>query len=373
LSTEQRFEPMQKRRGIPSLDGMRAVSILLVFVAHATFTFPRELRNLRGWTIVGNASLGVSTFFVISGFLITTLLLKELDAFGTISLPRFYLRRAFRIFIPFYAYLAVLGAIWACGIVHLDAHSFAAAATYTWNYALRADGWFLAHAWSLSVEEQFYLFWPAVLLMLGRKRAIWFAVACIVASPFVRVATYVLAPGTRDHIGMMLHTRVDVLMAGSLLALLWTDDRFQSHLQRLFHNWIVGAVAVFLLVVSPILNNRFAGAYRLPIGFSTDALGIALLLAYVVKHPGSLAGRVLNSRVLMRIGVMSYSLYLWQQLFLTSFFGHFPLNIVLAFAIGELSYRLVESPSLRLREWLEARWSAMRMAAQSQEMAASAD
>ena len=141
----------------PSLDGLRAFSIVLVLIAHVSLQYPWLRRFVEH---VGN--YGVRIFFVISGFLITGLLLKELTKTGRISLKSFYIRRTLRIFPAFYVYvLTVVILAWA-GILILLPGDLLHAVTYTMNYHM-VRSWWLNHMWSLSVEEQFYLLWPTVL------------------------------------------------------------------------------------------------------------------------------------------------------------------------------------------------------------------
>src|SRR6185503_4239118 len=149
---------------IASLDGLRGISILMVLFGHLTGTrnfLPREFGRITG--DLGN--LGVRVFFIISGYLITSLLFHEIEKRGRVDLKGFYIRRVFRIFPAFYAYLAVIGAAAALGLVHLGRWDAVAAATYTVNY-VPDRAWVVGHIWSLSVEEQFYLLWPATLLLL---------------------------------------------------------------------------------------------------------------------------------------------------------------------------------------------------------------
>jgi len=143
-------------RSIPSLDGLRAASVAVVIVGHSLAYLHGEANRFPYLQLSELGQSGVDAFFVISGFLITYLLLKEKDATGTISLRNFYFRRFFRIFPPFYAYLAVVGILWVAGLARQDVRAFLSAATYTWNYAPHATSWLLAHTWSLSLEEQFY-------------------------------------------------------------------------------------------------------------------------------------------------------------------------------------------------------------------------
>src|SRR5687767_4093454 len=119
--------------------------------------------------------LGVSVFFVISGFLITRLLIEERRLHGKISLRGFFRRRVFRIIPAYFVFLAAMVVAWKLGRIDLSWPQVGAAAAFVWNYA-GLPGWTLAHTWSLAIEEQFYLFWPLVLALVGPRRALWFAI-----------------------------------------------------------------------------------------------------------------------------------------------------------------------------------------------------
>src|SRR5271156_4374885 len=121
-------------RNIPSLDGLRALSVFMVVSAHVSGELSRLIPVIPFWLYIVWGALGVQTFFVISGFLITHLLLKELNATGTISLKRFYFRRALRIFPAFYVYLAITLAVTLAGWTVGELRAFIVAGTYTWNY-----------------------------------------------------------------------------------------------------------------------------------------------------------------------------------------------------------------------------------------------
>jgi peptidoglycan/LPS O-acetylase OafA/YrhL len=321
---------------------------------------PAFVQQIPGFGFISNGTLGVTVFFVISGFLITHLLVKEEDDTGRINFGRFYLRRAFRIFPAFYVYIGFIAILWVTGILVQDGRSFLAAATYVWNYYPKAYGWYIAHVWSLCVEEQFYLLWPACVLLFGSKKALKIALGVIALAPLSRVITYYAAPQLRAHESMMLHTRIDTLLFGCVLAILWKNERFQRKLRLLFHPVIAIATTLLLVFGSALLWQSYSGAYGLTLGMTLDAALIAFLIAYLVQNPQTYAGRVLNSRVLRHVGVISYSLYLWQQFFLGPWLGRFPLNILLAVLAAELSFWIVERPTLRLRDRVERKLSNLR-------------
>jgi peptidoglycan/LPS O-acetylase OafA/YrhL len=351
------MEINDKTRNIPSLDGMRAISILLVIVAHSAQNFSRWIKIPLG-TYLLFAHTGVSVFFVISGFLITSLLLKELHATGTIGLKRFYLRRAFRIFPPFYFYLGIIFVLALVGVFHTPLRAFFFAAIYTSNYYLGPGGDFLGlqHIWSLSVEEQFYLLWPAALLLLGKRRGIYLAGFLILISPWSRLVTYfALAPEHRALVDRMFHSSIDTIMFGCLLALLWQNDRFNRLLRMGTSSWSMAGAVFFLFLVDPLLDLRFGGSYSLLIGMTLEGISICLITIYVVRRPGTLPGRVLNTPLLRHIGVISYSLYLWQNILTGEAGQYFPLDLVAILACAEFSYWAVERPSLRLRDRLGKR------------------
>ena len=272
-------------RNIPSLDGLRAISIMLVIASHTHWALPGALSRSAwvNWHHYG--VLGVSVFFVISGYLITKLLLKELDTTGSIRLKHFYVRRAFRIFPAFYVYLAFVGVLWSMGFEQQTLGSYIAAFTYTWNYYPHAAGWTLGHVWSLCIEEQFYLCWPLLLLWTGKVRGLRIAISIILLAPIIRIVTYEVAPVMRGHLGMMLHTRIDTLLFGCALAILAQDPVFVSKLRRLCHPLFLGGLLFFVLLASPALSARFGGSYDAPIGFTLLGASISILLFSAFSGP----------------------------------------------------------------------------------------
>ena len=293
--------------------------------------------------------LGVNIFFAISGFLITHLLIKESDDTGDINFPRFYLRRAFRIFPPLYIYLAVAAILKLHNPSLFTWQSFISAGTYIWNYNPHTNGWLIGHTWSLSLEEQFYLLWPLAMLFLSKKSSLKLAGALVVLSPVIRVAAYFLFPTMRGLVNMTLHTRIDAIMVGCFLALALSLNTFPRLLAHLSHPaWFAGSLIYLFLLQTP-LQERYRGLFELPFGMTLTSLCCGVVIVYCVSRPQSLAGRFLNTPVLRHIGVISYSLYLWQQMFTGPYTRLFPLNLFFIVACAECSYWLIERPSLRWR------------------------
>ncbi len=331
-------------RRIPSLDGIRAIAILLVLLGHSISGLPAAALLIE-WLEVGR--FGVSIFFVLSGYLITRLLVEEQERDGSISLKRFYIRRFFRIIPAYYLYLTCILVASRMGYLTLPSSGILPAYLFVWNYAPRAAGWFYGHSWSLSMEEQFYLLWPPVLAALGKTRGSRLAIGIILVAPFSRLATYALFPAHRGQIVAMLHSHGDILMFGAILALGSGEEKFERVVSWLFARK-AHVVATFVLFANIVVGHMLQGGYTLPVGMSVEGACVALLLLWLVRNPGSLAGRALNTGPMIFIGSISYSLYLWQQAFVALF--KFPWSLALTFLVALSSYRFVELPLLRLRD-----------------------
>jgi peptidoglycan/LPS O-acetylase OafA/YrhL len=349
MKMERKSESTNGR--LPSLDGLRAISIVMVILGHLSGT-----RGFRQVDLgIGNyAHLGVVVFFVISGFLITSLLISEEAARRRISLKLFYARRTLRIFPASYAYLITLSLLCCGGAIKLPLINLVCAFTYTINY-LPNHAWQVGHLWSLSVEEQFYLLWPFGFAVLKARKGRWAAICVMIVAVISRVANRLFLVGTPFHDLPMFPMVADSLATGCVLALSrnWLEKK-RWYLQ-LFH-----PIPSILLVVVILWLNRLAG-YTLVNVFGTSVINIAvgLLIHRSVYHHSDAVGKLLNWRPLTFVGVLSYSLYLWQQLFLDrssmSSFNAFPQNVVLAVGAAFASYYLIERPLLGFRRRLRAK------------------
>ena len=363
--TESPTAPIQRPRHIPSLDGLRALSVLLVIVLHTLLRntlykfIPFPLR------LLGNGALGVFIFFVISGYLITTLLLREQDKTHAISLKSFYLRRAFRILPPLYLYVLFLAVLGVTGhLPGMNLRELLTALTLTRNYAHHVDLWAMEHLWSLCIEEQFYLLWPTTLVLCllhrdaaaGRRNATRIAIAVLLAEPFVRILCFRYLPAL--HNTGMFHMQADGLMFGALGALQQGHARFERIYARATRwPWLL-PVLIFLVLGS--LTVRFQNYWDLPLGMTLNGFLILMWLLWLVRHPASLQGRILNQHAVAWIGRLSYSLYLWQTFFThhldVEVFGRngwwdtFPTSWLCLLAVAAFSFYCVERPALRLRD-----------------------
>ena len=343
--TDGRFSAPSGR--IPSLDGFRGVGMCAVLLTHLTGTagFPARLQFLDA---IG--SLGVRTFFILSGFLITTLLLKESSDRGGVDLKAFYIRRMLRLLPAFAIYVTFVAIAGALGWCKLFPGDLSHALTYTMNYQA-PQAWSLGHLWSLSVEEQFYVLWPATFLLLGVARSVPLLCSVILLCPLVRVL--LLLNTRQEHWLVVQHfeANADALAIGCLLA---------CQAEKLIRNeWYRSVIRSKYFVVVPLaaiaVNQYTAHHQGIDGAFGQSVKNV--LMALTVHHativPSASIGRLLNTTAFTQIGVMSYSIYLWQQFFINrhevSAYTTFPVSVLLAVAAGYCSYRLVERPIAKLR------------------------
>ena len=337
---------IQRGQRLPSLDGLRAISIACVICAHLASSGSAPILRLLWRFDLGN--LGVRVFFVISGFLITSILLDDEERRGRIGLGRFYLRRFFRIGPAYYVFLAAMAIAGALGAAHVRGFDFVPALTYTSNYFF--PSLVLGHTWSLSVEEQFYLLWPGALFLLGRRHAFKVALAILVIAPFVRWfgASH---PELLGNPRYSFPAVADALACGCLLAAvrdrLWAFEPYRRLLESPF--FLVIPLAALILQMAPPVVKEVALV-------SVINVLIALTIDRFVRLPETSIGKILNTGPMVFVGVLSYSLYLWQQPFLDPATAiAFPFNISLLFVAALASYFLVERPFLQLRLRIERR------------------
>jgi peptidoglycan/LPS O-acetylase OafA/YrhL len=328
---------------IPSLDGARAISIGLVIVAHLDLG-----RYVPGLWRLDAANLGVRVFFVISGFIITRLLLTELQRTGVVSLTAFYRRRVFRILPAFYTFLATVVLIAA---VRGDAGTI----TRIWPAAIFIADYantplVVGHTWSLAVEEQFYLLWPIAIATVGIRSSYVGCIAMLLLAPLFRLLADLGVWPTNPRYAF--ECVADALAVGCLLAILRTRLWESSVYRRIISSPIsllpLSAAILFVAI------EQDTGILYYTIGISALNVGIAIALDYFMRIPESLIGRFLNLAPIVWLGYLSYSLYLWQQL-VASVPIATPWKVVLMLGCAAISYYVIELPFQRLRRRIEAR------------------
>jgi peptidoglycan/LPS O-acetylase OafA/YrhL len=329
--------------------------------------FPSSWDKVFAWLFDGN--LGVRFFFIICGFLITWLLVREHDRTGRVNLKHFYARRALRI-LPVYA--AFMGLLLTLALVTPLRQSMM---VWIGNLTFTTD--FIpidptsGYLWSLSVEEQFYLFWPGILILFKlaeRTNTAWFILAVpLLLAPIFRVVSYLMASHLKFHpefLGGIFYrysffNYFDSLAVGCACAILLARKRGVVENLLKGRTWSPVWLALVLILTPYILGKLFLlGALTVPFGQSLEALGFAILLLHSIVLPEVGFYRALNWRWVRWIGVLSYSIYIWQQIFCAepAKFGltpvwwmSFPGWLVPALGVAMISYYGLERPLFSLR------------------------
>ncbi len=354
---------------LKSLDGWRAVSILLVMLSHAAdmlFGASGALPSAAGQSLAAYGLFGVQVFFGISGLLICSRLLDEEATKGRIDWRAFFIRRATRILPPVVLFLACVWALGSAGLLFVEPRELLASLLFFRNYLPVTDAraWYTGHFWSLAVEEHFYLLLPLLWLAVGSRRllATLFGLALAVFAWRAIEARYHLLPFS-DAVGFSFRTdvRLDGLLWGCLaaLALRWAPGRTLA--ERLNRPGVAEGLTVLFIVMT---------AFSAPLMKLWQAVLIALTLLLTTLAQGQSFLGLLEWRPLRWVGRISYSLYIWQQLFLTpsvaraeGLLGQVQQSpvwsVALAFVCAMLSYYCVERPCIEFGRRLATRRAAV--------------
>jgi peptidoglycan/LPS O-acetylase OafA/YrhL len=346
---------------IPAIDGLRAVAVTAVIFYHLGFSW------------IPGGFLGVDLFFVISGYVITRLLLDSIERSGGLDLRGFYKARARRLLPPMIFMIVVTGfyiTIWAQDSVRrfITDVPFALTGTINWWLVAKEQDYFeaigrpplLQHTWSLAVESQFYLVWPIILLLVLKrfgKKIIPFAallIALVSASLLFYVSLQLDASSDVSHIYFGTDTHSVGLFLGSALAVSWIPQNFKSEVSKRAQNFVdfigvfglIGILASFLLI-----DESSPTAYK--IAFPLAAIfGVAIITSIV--HPASRFAPILQNRVLLWVGERSYAIYLWHwvvfQISRPSVdiegedWALIAVRILIVLALADISLKLVELP-----------------------------
>jgi peptidoglycan/LPS O-acetylase OafA/YrhL len=330
-----------------TLDGLRGIAVLLVLFYH------HGLLN-SGW-------IGVDIFFVLSGYLITTILRRHRGTSDFWS--SFWIKRATRILPPFLLVLAataLLGFALSAGQAGLYLLSLGDVMAY-----LRPAFEPLRPLWSLAVEEHFYLLWPFAVRYMDRRKLVAILLGLIVAEPVLRACMSLFTHDWQT-VYFLTPFRLDGLCLGSLLAVALESPAFEVNLAR--YSAPAGLLSAFTWIgMRLVLGGRFTRdnptAYYNAIGYSLVSFGAACLISYLLTHPQSLLARMIAARWLAATGLISYGLYLYQvpvhQVMMRSYPGLGGRSIwvdsVITFALATASYQWYEKPMMRLgKRWIGA-------------------
>ena len=322
---------------IPSLDGLRAISILLVLIGHL-----HESGVLAGFPI-----FGVHIFFVISGYLITTLLQREHERDNRIDLAAFYRRRCFRILPAAYTYIVVIALV-----IPASRSGLLAAATYTVSWTINKTPLVFFHLWSLSIEEQFYLLWPLALVLGFRYRARIAWIAMLVAALYRLALAFAPLEFTELYVHFSFPGAMDSIAAGCLLAIY--EPQIRTRL-----GWMSDSPGIVIALPATAWtlgnlwwnNSSSVGVRMLGCLWGAVPLLIALWMFLLVER----RDWIFNNPVVSTLGVLSYSIYLWQQPFTVEHRYHIIPALLMLGGCATASYLLIERPMLRLGARIERR------------------
>lgn len=343
---------------IPSLDGLRAISILMVVFGHA----------FKGYfKLIDIANLGVRIFFIISAYLIVGILYRDVNA-NKFSIKTFYFKRLIRTFPAFYVYLIVV-VIVLMYFKMFQWEQFWRAPIYLENYHPRSlwnnNQWFVGHTWSLAVEEQFYVL-IALMFMLFNKKVISYNqifkifFAIILIAPLIRVSylfVQTIPNVFRGSLHRSFETVADSLAMGGILALIAKEKIFNSKVFKYLKNKIL--VLILMLFLFQMLNSSLlVEIFGLKIRYFYNFLGLTIINCIIVLlifiliniDKASKFYIFFNNPILKTIGLWSYSIYLWQQIWLYSWNIPLYLKFIGIISSSVISYYLIEKKFLSWRD-----------------------
>ncbi len=341
---------------IPSLNGIRAIAVSMVFLAHS------------GLEDIVPGGLGVTIFFVLSGYLITTLMRLEFSESRAIDYRAFYQRRLLRLMPPLLIVIVVTGALSAISVVdgRFTLNGLMSVLFYYGNY------YFIAHdfngvpaglgpMWSLAVEEHFYILFPPLaflLLRAGRPRLSVLVLSGLCALIVFRRIWLVLHGASDVYLAMATETRADPILFGCIMALLCNPRIDAVAPPKAIRDWGLLAGAVTLLLATLAYRNEF---FRFTLRYTLQSLAIATLLYLAVARADQRPYRWLNSKPMVYIGTISYAVYLASSVIQFAVHGHWPglgwagetlMSAALTLVVAESMRRWVEEPCARLRKRL---------------------
>ena len=350
---------------IPELDGLRAIAVILVLINHYV---PTSIASM--WRLKAVGWVGVDLFFVLSGFLITRILIETRTR--ETYYRDFYVRRTLRIFPLYYCVLVVIFSamlLWHHGAAYRELAHWGNP-LWSWLYLENVQivmldkaprAFSLVPLWSLHVEEQFYLLFPLVVRLMSPRALVKVLVGVVVGAPLLRLVLWWLDPGNQYVDYMLLPCRFDALALGALIAI-----RIKRPIQidrRLLGALTIGAATVVYVLFATLGHNLWNDPFTRVWGYSLFPAAFGCMVLWIVRYRGSWQTNWLNAAPLQFVGKTSYAIYLLQApvagalgvllgstLIWSSDVIRFVLICATTIGLAALSWRFLERPLLQLKE-----------------------
>lgn len=333
---------------IKTLDGWRAIAISIVIFAHAhdsltAYFGPNALFDL----LSEQGLFGVRIFFSLSGFLITLRIIEEIENRGTLNLLGFYIRRCFRILPPLYLFCLVTAVLGVLGIMPLGLLEWISGPLFFTNL-VDDKTWFIGHLWSLSVEEHFYLLWPAAIVAISMTKLPRIILLLVATIGVWRIVAWKNEFYTSVEVFWgRTDIQFDGLLWGCFFAILYRygNKKIVSRLSTPLFSMVSGFLVIGCI---PLMTSDYKLSMLI---YSVQAALLPVMLLGTVTNPDWIIAKFLETGVIKWIGRLSYSLYLWQQLFFVpnefiisdiSYLQVWPINLIALLLCASASYYLVE-------------------------------
>lgn len=347
---------LRKLRYVPELDGMRGFAILAVMLFHAGVPF------------LNGGFIGVDIFFVLSGFLITSLIINEYDATSRLNLKNFYVRRLLRLGPALLVLLLIFSFL---SVVFLSKDKAQANLVDSLISLFYMSNWarafsihppdYLGHTWSLSIEEQFYILWPPTLLALLRtfdNRWIIAFVAFLIAMSSWMLRIYLIHFGVSfERLYNGLDTRADTLMIGCVLGIILSAGLLSNRVQLILSKWIsmLSPVAILSLILISLNMTWKNNQLYFWVFFAVEILTATLILHLFINR-NSVIHKIFSMRCIVWIGSISYGLYLWHYPIFVAMvrlkFSRLEVityGFIMTFVVSTLSFYILEKPVLKFK------------------------
>lgn len=336
---------------IKGFDTIRGISIILVLLTHLGLYkhLPEnDFIRKRIWLIISGGT-GVQIFFTLSGFLITKILLHELNTFNSINFKYFYVRRFLRLLPPLILFYLAIGILMHFRMIHTTSVGFLFSLFYLYNFVPNIFYTHeLGHTWSLAVEEQYYLIWPFIINFFNKKKGFIFILFVLITS-IISVYIFPKLPFASNYrYSLWFIPAVSPIIIGSFFA--WLINKSEKMYSSYFKQKItflgIGIILFLYPLYSPILK----------LSFLFQSTGVSIILIWVIFNQQSKVTSILNNRLLSYIGTISYGIYVYQGLFLKTgpsgglWIQEFPQNIALTFLSAIVSFHFLEKPILKLKK-----------------------